>query len=209
MRDVYSSANLTIAVHSARSCKDGFLGKQVFGQPEWQLEFSTTVPSRPDEASVLMILRRCLGRDEDGELVPFPEQDATFKTPLLERGWTFQEAIMPRRVVHFTGMELVWECESSWWCECGHIQKPDRSMTATAPMHHLLVKTNSAHARYSAIWTGKAAEPGNGSPKADTGIVWTDILKAYGERTFTNSSDKLIALSGVAKIFAEDIIKVC
>ncbi|KAK0619165.1 heterokaryon incompatibility protein-domain-containing protein, partial [Immersiella caudata] len=36
---------------------------------------------------------------------------------LLTRGWTFQERILARRVVHFTGKELVWECKTGRWCD--------------------------------------------------------------------------------------------
>ncbi|KAK4445353.1 hypothetical protein QBC34DRAFT_384379 [Podospora aff. communis PSN243] len=40
---------------------------------------------------------------------------------LLTRGWTFQEHILARRVIHFTKKELVWECKSARWCQCGGI----------------------------------------------------------------------------------------
>jgi len=43
MRAVYHSSRVTIAAHAAVSCKDGFLGPQAYGKPEWQCEFSAWV----------------------------------------------------------------------------------------------------------------------------------------------------------------------
>ncbi|KAL8334433.1 hypothetical protein RB598_008940 [Gaeumannomyces tritici] len=193
MLDIYSNSHLTIAVHHAVSCKDGFLGGQLFGEETWQIKFHTTIPGNGTPTSSFpMALRQRLSRD-DGVLVPFPEDDASHKTPLLERGWTFQEAIMPRRIIHFTTRELIWECGSAHWCECGHVEHPDRyQMHETA--HQLLVKTNTETSR-----TGQIFDPGQ---------VWINILRSYGKRRFTNPSDRLIALSGVAKIMVRELIKV-
>lgn len=194
MLDIYSNSHLTIAVHPATSCKDGFLGGQLFGGATWQKKFHTSSPeNNAPTSSFPMALRQRLAPDEGG-LVPCPEEDASFKTPLLERGWTFQEAIMPRRIVHFTTHELIWECGSAHWCECGHVEHPDRHHMP-GPARELLVKTNTETSR-----TGQILD--------NPGQVWINTLRSYGRRSFTNPSDRLIALSGVAKIMVRELIKV-
>ncbi|KLU89826.1 hypothetical protein MAPG_08795 [Magnaporthiopsis poae ATCC 64411] len=194
MLDIYSNSHLTIAVHPARSCKDGFLGGQLFGRATWQMKFHTMNPeNNTPTSSFPMALRQRLAR-EDGPLVQCPEDDASFRTPLLERGWTFQEAIMPRRIVHFTTRELIWECGSAHWCECGHVEHLDR-YRMPGPAHELLVKTNTETSR-----TGQILD--------NPGQVWINTLRSYGRRSFTSPSDRLIALSGVAKIMVQELIKV-
>jgi hypothetical protein len=41
MCEIYFGSHITIAAHRAESCKQGFLGKQEFAQPNLHLEFST------------------------------------------------------------------------------------------------------------------------------------------------------------------------
>lgn len=44
--------------------------------------------------------------------------DIHFRTPLLQRGWVFQEQSLSNRFIHFTGNEIYWECREGIWCEC-------------------------------------------------------------------------------------------
>lgn len=37
--------------------------------------------------------------------------------PLLQRGWTLQERLLPCRTVHFTNTEILWECHCTIACE--------------------------------------------------------------------------------------------
>ncbi|KAF2242234.1 HET-domain-containing protein, partial [Trematosphaeria pertusa] len=53
-------------------------------------------------------------------------------TPLITRGWVFQERALSPRVVHFCAAELVWECGELLACECGGAQNDD-SMLGTHP----------------------------------------------------------------------------
>jgi hypothetical protein len=42
-------------------------------------------------------------------------------SPLLTRGWVFQERLLSPRVLHFASQELMWECMEESWCECMEI----------------------------------------------------------------------------------------
>ena len=44
-------------------------------------------------------------------------------SPLMNRGWAYQERLLSRRILHFTQDELVWECRSSVTCECGGLSQ--------------------------------------------------------------------------------------
>jgi hypothetical protein len=45
--------------------------------------------------------------------------------PLLKRAWAYQERLLSRRVLHFAGYELIWECAASYDCECGTTPERD------------------------------------------------------------------------------------
>ncbi|KAN0095809.1 hypothetical protein V8E51_016520 [Hyaloscypha variabilis] len=38
--------------------------------------------------------------------------------PLLRRGWTFQDRLLPTRTIHFTTTQIFWECYETFACEC-------------------------------------------------------------------------------------------
>ncbi|KAH8802464.1 heterokaryon incompatibility protein-domain-containing protein, partial [Xylogone sp. PMI_703] len=101
MAAVYSNSQVTIAAHAAASCKDRFLGEQEYGQPSWQQEFWT-------EFGPLARNKMYVRTNHPERLPP---------SPLATRGWTLQEAVLPHRTLHYTGKELVWECDVKHFCE--------------------------------------------------------------------------------------------
>lgn len=90
MLDVYASSHITIAAHSAASCHDGFLGKQALCQPRWQRSIQVDI----DESKYL-------------EFFLSEEKEHWSPSPLMDRGWTLQEDILSRRIIHYTGKELL------------------------------------------------------------------------------------------------------
>ena len=97
MADVYGSAHLTIAATSAESSTDGFL-------------------ERPQEtaASIPYYVGTCI--EPAGCLVMTYQrkQDSWYASVEMarwnSRGWTFQERLLSKRVLHFTEKRLFWEC---------------------------------------------------------------------------------------------------
>jgi len=43
----------------------------------------------------------------------FPEQ-----TPILRRGWRYQEKLLAQRCISFTSHEVIWDCRHKRECEC-------------------------------------------------------------------------------------------
>lgn len=103
-------------------------------------------------------------------------------SPLKERGWTLQECILPRLIVHYTSSELVWECNTQHFCECGHVE----GLTVNGEMP--MVKTEVARGG------------GNTSTKKLSVDGWMQLVGGYSKRNLTLSSDKLIAISGLAQM---------
>ncbi|KAF2846282.1 HET-domain-containing protein [Plenodomus tracheiphilus IPT5] len=94
--------------------------------------------------------------------------------PLTFRAWALQEHVLSTRIVHYTETELLFECKTSYRCEC----MPDRKAYPTTPA---LIPRAVASKKASTIWQ-----------------AWQRIVEQYSTRNLTVASDKLPAISGIA-----------
>ena len=109
--------------------------------------------------------------------------------PLTSRGWALQERLLSTRIVHYTAEELVWECKSETWCQCGRI---GRNLKQTA-------RESWAEARGKLLKQElEASLGGNAGAVVD---MWKLLVFQYTSRRLTYQSDRLPALSGLAKRF--------
>lgn len=109
--------------------------------------------------------------------------------PLTSRGWALQERLLSTRIVHYTAEELVWECKSEAWCQCGRI---GRNLKQTA-------RENWAEARGKLLKQElETSLGGNAGAVVD---MWKLLVFQYTSRLLSYQSDRLPALSGLAKRF--------
>jgi hypothetical protein len=94
--------------------------------------------------------------------------------PLTLRAWALQEHVLSTRVLHYTATELVFECRSSYRCEC----MPERRTRPTTPA---LIPKAVASRKADTIWA-----------------AWHRIVEQYSTRELTMPGDKLPAISGIA-----------
>ena len=99
-----------------------------------------------------------------------------------KRGWVFQERFLSKRILHFTGEEIVWECREQTLCECSH------ALTAWSASDSLDSKSALDRHLSSAIIT----QPGD---------AWRDIVVRYTKLNLTFQKDIFPALSGLAENF--------
>ncbi|KAK0644290.1 heterokaryon incompatibility protein-domain-containing protein [Cercophora newfieldiana] len=90
--------------------------------------------------------------------------------PLLGRGWVYQEQWLSRRTLHFTEHEIIWICSETTACECAYYSFGDVS-------------------RHGQLAT-------EGTRTQD----WKAIVEEYSERAFTQITDRLPALAGIATV---------
>src|SRR6266516_4305733 len=98
--------------------------------------------------------------------------------PLYRRAWCLQETVLSTRTLHFTGKELMWECNEAYKCECGSQKMGQPGMS------------NRAFRRPQIL--GHAT-------KAEFFDKWQALLEAYTTRELRKEHDKLPAISGLAK----------
>ncbi|KAK0740081.1 heterokaryon incompatibility protein-domain-containing protein [Schizothecium vesticola] len=211
MKNVYRCAQVTITAHAAASCKDGFLGPQAYGQPGWQRSFWTRFgPSEERNRAFIRMGEPVYANDGDDD----PEPSSSV---LNTRGWTLQEALLPRRTLHFVGEEMVWECETRHFCECGHVEGigpyNDDPMIKTA-----FWKGDDRHDEDDDWYQGLdgASDSDDDRPPATTatttttgrrnpeGNGWMVLVERYSRRNLTYGSDKLPAIAGLAEMAATE-----
>lgn len=116
---------------------------------------------------------------------------------LNTRGWVFQERVLAPRVLHFCDDQLFWECRSHRACERYPLGLDEidsdfnesgyrEGETSLSILKGLLEKNN--------------IERGPGTNEVESGIsFWMKVMTAYSSTILSFPTDRLIALSGIAK----------
>jgi hypothetical protein len=94
--------------------------------------------------------------------------------PLSSRAWAFQERYLAHRTLHFTADDVFWECRDHIACETF----PDGFPMSTIHWSHQF-------------------------PSREDVTSWCRTISIYSKADLTYPSDKLIAISGVARDFQE------
>ncbi|PQE21457.1 Heterokaryon incompatibility protein [Rutstroemia sp. NJR-2017a BBW] len=187
MASVYSNAYLTIA---ASSSADGNGGCAV-----WDSERSVgpldvdCIPVEADFAPATANYKfRVWTRN--------PSPTGISNDPLQTRGWTLQERELSPRVVNYCKDTIRWECQSLH----ASLEFPwDDSLSF-----------NGDHRHFDAEQSIFLPMPGvNRSsnlptdPRTETAVSWMELVVKYTSRRLTKDSDKLPAISGIARTIAE------
>jgi hypothetical protein len=101
--------------------------------------------------------------------------------PLLTRAWVFQERMLSPRFLHFGKTELILECRNKTRCECEY------------PEHHDLTDHKREH-------HATFVQP----TTADLVQRWHGLVESYCPLNLSFCSDKLPALSGLARQMAKE-----
>lgn len=109
MCDVYRHSSLTISAACSASGTEGFL---------WERDKSESFRPGPREPARLQHLR-CRQAIDHRRMIR--------EEPIHARAWTFQETILPPRLLSFCSGEMTWECETLKQCECWRIHEHNDS----------------------------------------------------------------------------------
>lgn len=187
MLNIYQSSIFTIAVEEPDSCKSGFLGKQRYGDPGFQIRCCIGVPGELGNSDELFMRRQRDTMTED-------------KCSLDKRGWCLQESIIPNRRLIFSGNEMVWECVQRAICECGHRESDHPRYASLKTGLRKGYRPPGVRGDY---W---------GEPRDIDGLYpetssfnysnqWRGMVEDYSSRLLTMDTDKLAGISGLAKSF--------
>ncbi|KAN0099240.1 hypothetical protein V8E51_013015 [Hyaloscypha variabilis] len=178
MADIYSKAVLTLAAAASKDANSGLFTTRK-ALPRHIVLDDQADPSDPDPITVVQ-----------------PDWDEHFLSVvdgnLQTRGWTFQERALSTRILHYGDGSLAWECatlSASELCQwkmprCGDIYSRSDMKTVWDPTKPML--NDPTDKRYV-------------MQAPDVFVQWFGFVEEYSSRSLTYRSDKLVAISGVAK----------
>ncbi|KAI1390228.1 ER membrane protein SH3-domain-containing protein [Hypoxylon trugodes] len=126
--------------------------------------------------------------------------------PLSTRGWVVQERFLSPRIVHFTKNQMYWECLESTHCETdptGSLLILSRDKGKNNVIREYKdpgLQLAKSRARLAGIDVGGVDES---TAKHFHYQHWYDMASTYASCGLTKESDRLIAMSGIAKTFQE------
>ncbi|GKZ76427.1 hypothetical protein AnigIFM56816_006690 [Aspergillus niger] len=129
------------------------------------------------------------------------------REPLPKRGWTLQERLLCPRVLHFGRKQVFWECKECTCCEIQpnnayeydryHNDKNDHNGES-----HDKSSLSSPVVQHSHLWKQLLDAPKlryRDDPRDQIYVDWCAITMVYSACQLTVPSDKLVAISGLAK----------
>jgi hypothetical protein len=169
MRDIYRNAHVTLA---ATASPDGNGGC-----------YRTKPPGKETKC-----------RSYGGSLIDNQLHKGT--RPLLRRAWALQERLLSARVIHFMDDEIAWECRRSETCECRvDAARSAGRMDARRNPHSASLR----HLMHSAPFKQVFAATSTFSNAGASLGAWFLIVERYSSLSLSYPTDKLPALSGVAR----------
>lgn len=171
MKNVYQNGFLNIAASAAQDSSEGLFFKRDIRDIY--------------HATVLVDWSWYSGEACSGELiicdVDFWYQELEC-SPLLSRGWVFQERLLSARVLHFARQQVFWECDALTACESypGGVLGTDISDVRDPNIRRVKyhIPHDSSFGKYDA---------------------WNKAINNYTGCSLTRITDKLVALSGIAE----------
>ncbi|KAF4959051.1 hypothetical protein FGADI_1929 [Fusarium gaditjirri] len=165
----YENATLTIAASGAISSQQGlFLDRPAL-----------CFDSKP----VTLTINQISGGTTSLEVQPTsPSWELSIKNvPLLTRGWAIQERVLSKRILHFGGSCLLWEC---------------RELQTTEANHNSSDPKIYGYRNEEFVYVFKSL---GGQQKDELITLWYQFVEVYSGTNFSFYRDKLPALSGIAK----------
>ncbi|KAF4633919.1 hypothetical protein G7Y89_g4193 [Cudoniella acicularis] len=194
MADVYMGSQLNLAATHSSNGKGGCFAERwsldTLGQFELNVGKDAIIePDDNEEGNYKIFVRNALhvAHDHFTRTMDYAHTMES-ASPLLTRGWVFQERLLSLRTLHFHAEELIWECASGISCECSRLEDyqwgdPDGLLQQRS--------ADQLKMMYTSISSSTATE----SQILD---IWLEIVTEYCTLKLTKQMDRLPAISGLA-----------
>lgn len=188
MADIYKNSTITIAATNAERSSDGFLQGR---QPEARCAL------RIHEENVPVVLRPSIEWYSSPEIVG----------PLTQRAWVLQERLLPERVLHFGGQQLMWQCRmkvlAEGYCDSDDVpedQKPGEvESLIRARIHDDSRSAPASHEGFMSNEVNLRTRSQLYSLQENIYNQWYRVVEIYAQLRLTKHTDRLPALAGVAQ----------
>lgn len=188
MAGIYRGAVLCIAASSSTSSVDGIFSKRSSSLLKKlagsiiRIDGTVTTPGTNQNSGRT---KSSLYFQDDSEFLDMfasakgPLEQYVERGTLSERAWIMQERLLSTRILHYTREQLVWQCEHVSLLEDQLLRYPEKL-------------SDFKHEALSAL-----KQRLDGTEVQD--LWYHEIVKAYTRRKLTYGSDKLIAISALAR----------
>ncbi|KAH7022082.1 heterokaryon incompatibility protein-domain-containing protein [Ilyonectria destructans] len=177
MPKIYAKAVVTIVASRAQRAVDGFLHE---------------IDTQSATELCVRLPFKCPDSSRSGEVFLTKMRSAGASEPIDYRGWTFQERYLSPRVLDYTSNQLSWNCSTSG-------ENPGYSdgwrVGTRNDDNGLYLGSNF----YTQEWNPTTTNT-NGCHDAIT--AWRSIVEVYTKRSLTFPKDRILAISGIAEMFA-------
>ncbi|KAG4428022.1 hypothetical protein IFR05_016494 [Cadophora sp. M221] len=198
MMDYYLKAHITISALGASDSQEGILGDRIIdSQILLSAEKQLYIRSKREQLRTMFL-------DE----------------PLNTRAWTLQERLISTRIIHFGTHEMIWECNSCSARESGatDFQPGSLADVAIPPISGNFGRDPkfSDDPSLTALQIAKTPEPYTvmdlnfkrlileaSNRRIDKVEVWEHLVTDYLTRHITKNTDRLPAISGLARMLFE------
>jgi len=185
-------ANMMSAVYNNAVCTIAFLFPPNIGFCQTRYD---------PRASTPCIVRGNPGHSGCITITPRQENQFRFLSsnwPLSSRAWVLQEQLLSPRTILYGDRTIMWECGQMFYDELDG--------TITGPSMALKPKIHMS--RYSLNQTSDSlsveARPKSEMEKHETFSDWARLIRAYRRRDLSHSSDRVIAIVGIARAFQSE-----
>ncbi|KAM5348646.1 hypothetical protein ACJ41O_008470 [Fusarium nematophilum] len=141
-------------------------------------------------------------RDGATVVAPFPSSQNLSETVWNTRAWTFQEKLLSRRLLIFSGNEVAWHCRSM---VCREDMRTDDSGHVVQPLEWLSLKPKFFDQTIHAHWMdGSLKRDQHGRThivRSGTYVEYVKVIREYTSRQMSFKSDIVRALEGLLQIF--------
>lgn len=166
MHAIYGGALLTISADAGADANAGlFQDRPRPSVPYAGLPYDQLTSAQPGSKEIF------LGPD-------VPEHISRME-PLQQRGWTFQEAVLSGRILHYNSKELSWKCGSYAYRE-SHVHSLEQDEDPTSVISRVRLP-QQLHQN------------------------WSTLVEEYSRRQLTYLTDRLPALDGLARLVSNEI----
>ncbi|KAF2495157.1 HET-domain-containing protein, partial [Lophium mytilinum] len=201
MNEIYGGSVVTLVAASSKSVKDGFLHDRELQYIPilWPSNIAGESTGQKPQAKVFISSYWDKNEDE-------------LNGPWSERGWTMQENLLSSRLLHYTSSQMVWKCSEQ--------QRFERGVTKSlqAEVDELLTYSDDIAFGSGWLWKLEPFMKFKRFPdyipssleyplllEPETFRLWYDLVEEYTERRFKCIKDRLVAISGLARIIGNTI----
>jgi hypothetical protein len=181
MVNIYANAYLTIAASAAENNTAGCFGcrplrRYVVVQPA-----PNAFTQRRDKGHAFLAFLLPIFAAADSWIYL-----AMQKEPLTDRAWALQERVISQRVIHYASDQMYYECNNCFRSEDGF------------RFERRFINFFQPRAEFQQAENTGAMGPHHSKDHE----LWADVVEEFSRRHLTVATDKLPALSGMARLFA-------